>query len=107
MSDLVFWLILAAILFIIYFGEYITKRIIRFKPVRRRNKRKSNVNSINSNGTELSNKTTFLKRYIKERMELMDKKSLATPVTVILLLIVFIILCNPIAIVGVGERYLR
>lgn len=104
MSDLVFWLILAAILFIIYFGEYITKRIIRFKPVRRRNKRKSNVNSINSNGTELSNKTTFLKRYIKERMELMDKKSLATPTMVVLLLIVFIILCNPIAIVGVGER---
>ena len=33
-----------------------------------------------------------------------DKSNLATPVMVILLVICFIVLCNPIAIVGVGER---
>ena len=34
----------------------------------------------------------------------MDRKSLATPMLVVILLILFIILCNPIAMVGVGER---
>ena len=34
----------------------------------------------------------------------MDKKSLATPMLVVILLVLFVILCNPIAMVGVGER---
>lgn len=46
----------------------------------------------------------LIKNYIKERASFMEGKSLATPVMVTLLLIVFIVICNPIAIVGVGER---
>ena len=34
----------------------------------------------------------------------MDKKTLATPMLVVILLVLFILLCNPIAMVGVGER---
>lgn len=34
----------------------------------------------------------------------MDKKLLATPMLVVILLVLFVILCNPIAMVGVGER---
>lgn len=45
-----------------------------------------------------------IKNYIRERITMMEGKSLATPVLVTLLLITFIVLCNPIAIVGVGER---
>ncbi len=45
-----------------------------------------------------------IKNYIKERVNFMEGKNLATPVMVTILLIVFIIICNPIAIVGVGER---
>lgn len=43
-------------------------------------------------------------KQLKERSSLMDGKNLATPIMVTLLLIVFIVICNPIAIVGVGER---
>ena len=34
----------------------------------------------------------------------MDKKLLATPLLLILLIVMFIVICNPIAMVGVGER---
>ena len=34
----------------------------------------------------------------------MDRRELATPLVVLALIIVFIVLCNPIAMVGVGER---
>lgn len=34
----------------------------------------------------------------------MDRKLLATPLLIILLIITFIVICNPIAMVGVGER---
>lgn len=34
----------------------------------------------------------------------MNKKTLATPLLVVILLILFVVLCNPIAMVGVGER---
>lgn len=43
-------------------------------------------------------------KQLKERSSLMDGKNLATPIMVTLLLILFIVICNPIAIVGVGER---
>lgn len=63
----------------------------------RRRKKFKWLDSLKSNLIEFINK-------IKERGLIMEKKNLATPAAVVLLLIVFIILCNPIAIVGVGER---
>lgn len=53
---------------------------------------------------EFKSRIPAINNYIKERASQMDGKNLATPVMVTLLLIIFIIICNPIAIVGVGER---
>lgn len=51
------------------------------------------------------NKNNEEKGFTKMNLEnYMDKKELATPLLITGLLIIFIILCNPIAMVGVGER---
>lgn len=45
------------------------------------------------------------KNSVPEAMEkYMTRKELATPILIISLLVIFILLCNPIAMVGVGER---
>lgn len=68
---------------------------------KRKAKRKTKkVQNISEQVTNLQK----IKNYIRERISKMEGKSLATPVLVTLLLITFIVICNPIAIVGVGER---
>ena len=105
MSDLKFLLITAIVLTTAFVWDYFEKKILTSRLKKRRKSRKTNETLGNQSATEKLNAANcLLKKYINERMELMDKKNLATPVTVILLLIVFIILCNPIAIVDVGER---
>ena len=44
------------------------------------------------------------KEFEYNNTESFNVKSMATPVLVVLLLIMFVVLFNPIAIVGVGER---
>ncbi len=95
--ELIFWLIILLLLMLSQFGELINK--IYKNKSRRKQASKKIIDML-----DIKTKSSFLNNYIKERMNTMDKKNLATPTLVVLLLIAFIVICNPIAIVGVGER---
>lgn len=69
----------------------------------KKRKAKRKTKKVQSIPEQVSNLQT-IKNYIRERISKMEGKSLAIPVLVTLLLITFIVICNPIAIVGVGER---
>ncbi len=102
--DLFFNLIIGLIIVWVFWGDKIVnifKKSITPKPKRRT--RRSTASKVADITPEPAvNKT--MQNYLKERASLMEGKNLATPVLVTLLLIVFIVICNPIAIVGVGER---
>ena len=78
------------------FKKNFLRKILRKKQPRRRNKP--------AELPETSEKKSMLEKELRERIKSMNKSNLATPVTVTLLVIMFIVICNPIAIVGVGER---
>lgn len=102
--DLFFNLIIGLIIVWVFWGDKIVnifKKSITPKP-KRRTRRSTASKVVDITPEPAVNKT--MQNYLKERASLMEGKNLATPVLVTLLLIVFIVICNPIAIVGVGER---
>lgn len=105
-GDLIFAILVAAILFLPVIVDYIKKQINKLVlrkaalKKRRRRTKKSTTEAVET----VNNNIAVMKDYIKERTSFMEGKNLATPIMVTLLLIVFIVICNPIAIVGVGER---
>lgn len=96
-TELLFWLAIIVLLVVSMFGERISCKL------QRKQSRKSKSPDI-IDLQKVSSKNSILNKFLKERMDSMNKKSLATPTLVIMLLIAFIVICNPIAIVGVGER---
>lgn len=102
--DLLFNLIIALIIVWVFLGDRIVKIFKKSStPKLKRRTRKSTASKVVDITPEPAVSNT-IQNYIKERASLMEGKNLATPVLVTLLLIVFIVICNPIAIVGVGER---
>lgn len=102
--DLFFNLIIGLIIVWVFWGDKIVnifKKSITPKP-KRKTRRSTASKVVDITPEPAVNKT--MQNYLKERASLMEGKNLATPVLVTLLLIVFIVICNPIAIVGVGER---
>jgi len=82
--------------------EYFSGR--RMRRMRKKKSPRSKIQTLDIT-SEFDSKIPAINSYIKERTsQIMEAKNLATPVMVTLLLIIFIIICNPIAIVGVGER---
>lgn len=114
--DLIYAIVVAATLFFVFFWEKIKTKTsnikLYFKTKARRNRRKKKVTRasnaqevpVNSTVSEAKTASVTINNYLKERFLIMERKNLAVPVMVVLLLVVFIIICNPIAIVGVGER---
>lgn len=101
-ADLMFLIVIAIFLTATYVIDFL-KTLLEKKKYSKRKKRTSNVIEIEKLEKQF-NYIPTIKNYIKERVNSMEGKSLATPVMVTVLLILFIIICNPIAIVGVGER---
>lgn len=102
-SDVIFIILFASFFGFVLLIDYIKAQWKKKKTNRRRKKILKEINNINEIEQQF-NYIPTIKNYIKERVNLMEGKNLATPVMVTVLLIVFIIICNPIAIVGVGER---
>lgn len=108
--DWFFLIFITAVLIIAYGSDYISRKLKELKYKKSRTKRTKRTKRTQKSTPPLSItedfKTTskILNNYLNERISTMERKNLATPVMVVLLLIVFIIICNPIAIVGVGER---
>lgn len=102
--DLFFNLIIGLIIVWVFWGDKIVNIFKKsITPKQKRRTRRSTASKVVDITPEPAvNKT--MQNYLKERASLMEGKNLATPVLVTLLLIVFIVICNPIAIVGVGER---
>lgn len=101
-ADLMFLIVIAIFLTATYVIDFL-KTLLEKKIYSKRKKRTSNVIEIEKLEKQF-NYIPTIKNYIKERVNSMEGKNLATPVMVTVLLILFIIICNPIAIVGVGER---
>lgn len=101
-ADLMFLIVIAIFLTATYVIDFL-KTLLEKKKYSKRKKRTSNVIEIEKLEQQF-NYIPTIKNYIKERVNSMEGKNLATPVMVTVLLILFIIICNPIAIVGVGER---
>lgn len=102
--DLFFIIFSIAVLIIAYGSDYIKRKLNEQKYQKRRTKRSKKSEPQLSITDDIKTTSNMLNNYLNERISEMERKNLATPVMVVLLLIVFIILCNPIAIVGVGER---
>lgn len=98
--NLIFGIVIAWIFVLEPLSNYIKKAMARKKALKKRKKTIPKVEIIEKE----FNHIPAIRNYIKERASIMEGKNLATPIMVTLLLIVFIIICNPIAIVGVGER---
>lgn len=101
-ADLMFLIVIAIFLIATYLIDFL-KTLLAEKKYSKRKKRTSNVIELEKLEKQF-NYIPTIKNYIKERVNSMEGKNLATPVMVTVLLILFIIICNPIAIVGVGER---
>lgn len=101
-ADLMFLIVIAIFLTATYVIDFL-KTLLQEKRFTKRSKRTSKVVEIEKFEQQF-NYIPTIKNYIKERVNSMEGKNLATPVMVTVLLILFIIICNPIAIVGVGER---
>lgn len=101
-ADLMFLIVIVIFLTATYVIDFL-KTLLQEKRFTKRSKRTSKVVEIEKFEQQF-NYIPTIKNYIKERVNSMEGKNLATPVMVTVLLILFIIICNPIAIVGVGER---
>lgn len=101
-ADLMFLIVIVIFLVATYVIDFL-KTLLQEKRFTKRSKRTSKVAEIEKLEQQF-NYIPTIKNYIKERVNSMEGKNLATPVMVTVLLILFIIICNPIAIVGVGER---
>ncbi len=101
-ADLMFLIVIVIFLVATYVIDFL-KTLLQEKRFTKRSKRTSKVVEIEKFEQQF-NYIPTIKNYIKERVNSMEGKNLATPVMVTVLLILFIIICNPIAIVGVGER---
>lgn len=101
-ADLMFLIVIVIFLVATYVIDFL-KTLLQEKRFTKRSKRTSKVVEIEKLEQQF-NYIPTIKNYIKERVNSMEGKNLATPVMVTVLLILFIIICNPIAIVGVGER---
>lgn len=102
--DWFFIIFIIAVLIIAYGSDYIKRKLNEQTYQKRRTKRSKKSEPQLRITDDIKTTSNMLNKYLNERISEMERKNLATPVMVVLLLIVFIILCNPIAIVGVGER---
>lgn len=98
--DILFW---GIIIFIIWCSSQIDDKKTKSRRVKAR---KDIITKTEKAKEELYSNVVNIKERVLSMAQQTEfnKKSLATPVMVTLLVICFIVLCNPIAIVGVGER---